>query len=133
MLHGTILCRYSSINIIVAHHHHWAAVVSRGWTKASACRLQVTLSCAVLCHIVSLQYLSKSSPSFGWSPLSSFLVIWSPIGDTRGPSVVFEAVDMHCPVPLNFITLLVMSMTFVLSVLSHIETLFYIRLPIQKH
>ena len=29
--------------------------------KASACRLQITLSCAVLCHIVSLQYLSRSS------------------------------------------------------------------------
>ena len=37
-----------------AHHHHWAAVVSRGWAKASACRLQITLSCAVLCHIVSI-------------------------------------------------------------------------------
>ena len=35
--------------------------MSRGWAKASACRLQVTLSCAVLCHIVSLQYLSRSS------------------------------------------------------------------------
>ena len=41
--------------------HHYAAVVSRGWAKASPCRLQITLSCAVLCHIVSLQYLSKSS------------------------------------------------------------------------
>ena len=35
--------------------------MSRGWAKASACRLQITLSCAVLCHIVSLQYLSRSS------------------------------------------------------------------------
>ena len=43
------------------HHHHWAAVVSCGWAKASAFRLQITLSCAVLCHIVSLQYLSRSS------------------------------------------------------------------------
>ena len=42
-------------------HHHWAAVVSRCWVKASACRLQVSLSCAVLCRIVSLQYLSRSS------------------------------------------------------------------------
>ena len=37
------------------------------------------------------------SPPLGWSPLSSFLVIWSPSGDTRGPQVVFEAVDMPCP------------------------------------
>ena len=43
------------------HHHHRAAVVSCGWAKASACRLQASLSCAVLCHIVSLQYLSRSS------------------------------------------------------------------------
>ena len=42
-------------------HHHWAAVVSRYWAKASACRLQVSLSCAFLCQIVSLQYLSRSS------------------------------------------------------------------------
>ena len=42
------------------------------------------------------------SPPLGWSPLSSFLVIWSPTGDTRGPSVVFEAVDMPCPGPFHF-------------------------------
>ena len=35
--------------------------MSRGWAKASACRLQITLFCAFLCHIVSLQYLSRSS------------------------------------------------------------------------
>ena len=46
---------------MTCHHHHWAAVVSRGWAKASAFRLQITLSCAVLCHIVSLKYLSRSS------------------------------------------------------------------------
>ena len=34
--------------------------MSSGWAKASACRLQITLSCAVLCHIVSLPYLSRS-------------------------------------------------------------------------
>ena len=37
-----------------------------------------------------------------WFPLSSFLVIWSPSRDTRGPLVVFEAVDMPCPGPLHF-------------------------------
>ena len=35
--------------------------MSHGWAKASACCLQTTLSCAFLCHIVSLQYLSRSS------------------------------------------------------------------------
>ena len=34
------------------------------------------------------------SPPLGCSPLSSFLFIWSPSGDMRGPSVVFQAVDI---------------------------------------
>ena len=77
--------------------------MSRGWAKASACRLQITLSCAVLCHILSLQYFVQVvSPPLGRSPLSSFLVIWSPSGDARGPSVIFEAVDMPCPGPFHF-------------------------------
>ena len=36
-------------------------VVSHVWAEAPAWRLQVSLSCAVFCHIVSLQYLSRSS------------------------------------------------------------------------
>ena len=35
--------------------------MSRLWAKASSLRLHVSLSCAVLCQIVSLQYLSRSS------------------------------------------------------------------------
>ena len=35
--------------------------MSCGWAKASARPLQVSLSCAVLCHILSLQYLSRAS------------------------------------------------------------------------
>ena len=35
--------------------------MSRGWAKASACRFQVSLPCAVHCHIVWSQYLSRSS------------------------------------------------------------------------
>ena len=42
------------------------------------------------------------SPPRGWYPLSYFLVIWSPSGETRGPSVVFDAVDMPCPGPFHF-------------------------------
>ena len=42
-------------------HHHWVALVSRGWAKTSACRLQVRLSCDVFCLIVSLPCLSRSS------------------------------------------------------------------------
>ena len=47
-------------------------------------------------------FVQVVSPPLGWSPLTSFLVIWSPSGDMRGPSVVFEAVDMPCPGPFNF-------------------------------
>ena len=61
------------------------------------------LSCAVLCHIVSLQYLSRSSlHRLAGLSCRLFLVIWSPSVDTRGPSVVFEVVDMPCPGPFHF-------------------------------
>ena len=33
-----------------------------------------------------------STVCHGWSTLSYFLVTWSPIGDKRGPSVVFNAI-----------------------------------------
>ena len=48
--------------------------------------------CFPLPYRVAPVFVQVVSPSLGWSPLSSFLVIWSPTGDTRGPSVVFEAV-----------------------------------------
>ena len=45
-------------------------------------------------QVISLTvFVQVVSPLLDWSPLSSFLVIWSPSGDTRGPSVVFEAVE----------------------------------------
>ena len=59
------------------------------------------LSCP-LSYRVAPVFVQVVSPPLGWSPLSSFLVIWSPSGDTRGPSVVFEAVDMPCPGPFHF-------------------------------
>ena len=68
--------------------------MSHGWAKASACPLQMTLSCAVLCHICSGRL------STAW--LVSLDVFWSPSGHARGPSVVFEAVDMPCPGPFHF-------------------------------
>ena len=82
---------------------------SRGW--ASACRLKVSLSCATgaLPDRVAPVFVQIVSPPLGWSPLSSFLVIWPPNGDTRGPSVVFEAGDMLCPGPFRIITLLIIS------------------------
>ena len=60
----------------------------------------------VLCcppsYRVALVFVQVVSPPLGWSLLSYFLVIWSPSGDTRGPSVVFEAVDMPCRGPFHF-------------------------------
>ena len=58
--------------------------------------------CCPLPYRVAQEFVQVVSPPFGWSPLTSFLVIWSPSGDARGPSVVFEAVDMPCPGPFHF-------------------------------
>ena len=81
------------------NHHHLAAVVSRGWAKASACHLQVSLSCTdcPLPDRVLPVCVQVVSPSLGLYPLLSFLVVWYPCGGKRGPSVVFEAVDVPCP------------------------------------
>ena len=79
--------------------------MSRGWAKASASRLQMTLSCAVLCHIVSLQYLSRSSlHRLAGFPCRLFLSygLQAVTRVARGPSVVFEAVNMPCPGPFHF-------------------------------
>ena len=90
---------YSFPRCLLCQHGHWIVVVPRGWVKASTCRLQVNLYCTVICQIVSLQYLSRSSVS---PPLSYFLVVWSPRGDMRGPLVVFEAVGVPFPGPFHF-------------------------------
>ena len=60
------------------------------------------------CLVLSSAISCRSSICLGrlftaWlSPLLYFLVIWSPSGDTRDPSVVFEAVDMPCQGPFHF-------------------------------
>ena len=58
------------------------------------------LSCP-LSYRVAPVFVQVVSQPLGWSPLSSFLVIWSPSGDTRGPSVVLERVDIPCPEPFH--------------------------------
>ena len=65
--------------------------------------------CCPLPDRVAPVFVQVVSPQLGCSPLSSFLVIWSPSGDTRGPSVVFEAVDMPCPGPFHFSCILMLS------------------------
>ena len=91
--------------------------MSRCLAKASACRL---LNYPVLCcpppYRFAPVFVQVVSPPLGWSLLSSFPVIWSPSGGTRGPSVFFEAVDMPCPGPFHFShSVRYISMTFVLS------------------
>ena len=90
--------------------------MSRGWAKASACRLQITLSCASLCHTVSLQYSSRSSlHRLAGLPCRLFL--------SYGLQVVTREVhrsslrQLICPAQDHFIFLtgLIISMTFVLS------------------
>ena len=98
------------------HHHHWAVVVSGGWAKASACRLQITLSCRVLCHIVSLQYWSRSS-------LQRLAGLPCRLAMACGLQVVTCEVHrsslrrLICPAQDHFIfiTVLIISMTFVIS------------------
>ena len=88
-------------------HHHWAAVLSRGWAKASACRLQVSLSCAVLCQIVYL--------SIHGFPCRRFVSYGLQVATRQVHRS--SAVGVSCPGPFNPIvfTLLIMSMTYVLS------------------
>ena len=90
--------------------------MSRGWAKASACCLQTTLSCAFLCHIVSLPYLSRSSlHRLAGLPCRLFL--------SYGLQLVTREVHrsslrrLICPAQDHFIflTVLIISMTFVLS------------------
>ena len=54
--------------------------------------------CCPLPYRVAPVFVQVVSSPLGWSPLSS----WSPSGDARGPSVVFEAVNMPCPGPFHF-------------------------------
>ena len=71
--------------------------MSRRWANASACRLQVSMSCTGL-----PVYVQVVSPPLGWSRSSSFHVVWSPCADARGPSAVCEAVDVSSHITLHF-------------------------------
>ena len=91
--------------------------MSRGWAKASACRLQVSLYCAVLCQIVSLHYLSRSS-------LHRLAGLLCRLFLSYGLQLVTRVVHrsslrrLRCPVQDHFIFLtlpIIISMTFVFS------------------
>ena len=88
----------------------------RGWAKASACRLQFSLSCAVLCQIVSLQNLCRSSLHLLASlPCRLFLshclrVVTREVHRSSLGRLICPAQDHFI-----FLTFLIISMTFVLS------------------
>ena len=91
---------------ILALYHHHSSLGSRcvpwlgeGLSMSSP---NYPVLCCPLPYRVAPVFVQVVSPPLGWSPLSSFLVIWSPSGDARGPSVVFDAVNMPCPGPFHF-------------------------------
>ena len=74
--------------IYIIDHHHWAAVVSRGWAK---------LACLVLSS-VRLWRSRSSLHRLAGLPCRLFLSYGFQVVDTRGRSVDFEAVDdFMCP------------------------------------
>ena len=107
----------SRINHCGCHHSslgsRWVPWLGEGLSMPSP---NYPVLCCPLPYRVALVFVQVVSPPLDWSPLSSFLVTWSPSGDTRGPSVVFEAVDMPCPGQFHFlVTVYIISMTFILS------------------
>ena len=65
---------------------------------------KVRVACLVLPSARSCpsSMCSSSIHRLAGMPSRLFFVIWSPSGDTRGPLVVFEVVDMRCPGSLHF-------------------------------
>ena len=109
-----VLCINDGIHESDAHNH-WAAVVSRGWAKASACHLQVNLSCDVFCHILSIQYLSRSSlHRLAGLPCHLFLSNGLQVVTRKVSQLSFKRV--MCPGQDHFISfkLMIMSMTTIM-------------------
>ena len=91
--------------VMLAIHHH-SSLGSRCVPWLGEGLGMPSQNCPVLCwhlpYLVVPVFVLVVSPPLGWSPLSYFLVTWSPSGDTRGSSVVFESVDMSCPGQFHF-------------------------------
>ena len=83
---------------------------------ARACRLQVSLSCAVLCHIVPLQYLSRSSlHRLAGLPCRLFLSYGLQVVTREGHRSSLMRLVCLAQDHYIFLTVLIISMTFVLS------------------
>ena len=88
---------------LTGFHQHWAAVVSRGWAKVSACRLQVSLSYATLCRSCHSSICQGRVSIASLISLVSFYCQMVGLSKVkRGPSVVFEPVDVPCPRATSF-------------------------------
>ena len=131
------------------HHHHWTAVVSRGWVKALAYRLQVSIlccplsdrvapvyrlqvsmSCAVLCQIVSLQYTVSKSVCLVLSsvrscrssiPSPSQSVLCCPLSDRVAPVYRLQ-VSLSCAVLCQIVSLQYTVSKLVCLVLSSVRS-----------
>ena len=119
------------------HHHHWAAVVSRGWAPHDAAFKLACLLLSSADRFPPVSVYRSSLHRLTELPCRIFLsyILWSPSGDTRGPSIVFEAVDVACsgPIgPLSFLILLIMSMTFVISLTQMLIFLFLYLCDVQR-
>ena len=91
--------------------------MSCGWAKASACCLHVSLSCVVLCRIMSRQYLCRSSlHRLAGLPCRPFLSygLQMVTREDHGSSLR----RLVCPAQDHFVfflSVVIISMTFVLS------------------
>ena len=89
------------------HHHHYATILSCGWTNVSICCIQICLSCAILCQMVSFQYAyscNSSLPSSRRSSSRSFPFVRFPGGDTRCPSIISYCNEVPCSVHFRLLT-----------------------------
>ena len=109
--------REKIIIIIIIIRQPFCPVVGQGLSMPSP---NYPVLCCPLPYHVAPVFVQIVSPPLGWSPLSSFRAIWSPSGGTRGPSVVFEAVDMpfHFSHSVDYIYDFVLSLTQMLVLLS---------------
>ena len=90
---------------LIYHHHSSLGSRCVPWLGEGLSRSSPNdpVLCCPLPYRVAPVFVQVVSPPLGWSPLSSFLVIWSPSGDARDPSVVAAlTVNMPCPGPFHF-------------------------------
>ena len=81
---------------------HLEVVITIIYTTISMPPPNYPVLCFPLPYRAAPVFVKVVCPPLGWSPLSYFRVVWSPRGETRGPSAVFEAADVLYPGPFHF-------------------------------